>query len=332
MIRRLLSATGLTLVLLGAASAAVTEVSKSFPNQTTAMTATAIMTAPTAAANYLLCTTTTTMDTGGPPAAVLSWTDENGNRQSAAESSAGCTLIRNAANSAPAIAVPAWNGAEPYNVYVWGIGFWPGGAQSQKGITETVNGTFGPLQGSAELSGDSLIVVSSVHGTGSCSWGVGGVAGVGTAWFPMRITGSVNFFNNSSGCEETVIVVNFGTPATGSGPLTDYEYGLLGWTNATYPYPKTVFIAGSSGANVLMAANIAEAPNSGKVSEEIYVVGGNSIACTRTVGPSGVPGSCVSTGFLAATNAILLETQNASGLLDWGASPTYSAEVDVIQF
>jgi hypothetical protein len=254
-------------------------------------------------------------------------------RTTAAASTAACTLIRNRANTPPTAAVTAWNSSEPYNIYIWGLGFWPTGTEAQGGIKETVNATFGPLQSSANLSGDELIAVTHTQGSGACSWSVGSVTGTGAPVFPLRVVGSVSFFNNSSACEETVVVVNFGAP--GPGPLTDYEYNLLAWTDATYPYSKTVFTAGSSGANILMAANIAESPNSGKVNEELYAVGGSSsgssIACVKQVGPSGAPANCVTAGFLAASNTLQLETINENGL-EWGVSPTYSAEVDIIQF
>jgi hypothetical protein len=323
------------LALTATASAAVTEVNKSIPNLTAPLSATAIMSAPSATANYLLCVTTTSAYASGPPPAILFWTDENGYGQTAAASTAACTLIRNRANTAPAVAVAAWNSSEPYNIYIWGLGFWPIGTEAQGGIKETVNATFGPLQSSANLSGDELIAVTHTQGTGTCSWSVGSITGAGAAVFPLRVVGSVSFFNNSSACEETVIVVNFAAPSPGPGPLTDYEYTLLAWTDATYPYSKTVFTAGSSGANILMAANIAESPNSGKVNEELYVVGGSgsgsSTACVKQVGSSGAPANCVTTGYLAASNTIQLETINEGGL-EWGVSPTYSAEVDIIQF
>jgi hypothetical protein len=72
----------------------------------------------------------------------------------------------------------------------------------------------------------------------------------------------------TAGCAYALLAVQFGTPAAGAGPLTDYEYNLLNWTDATYPIYKTVLTVGRSGANIILASNIAEQPNSGGISEQ----------------------------------------------------------------
>ena len=129
--------------------------------------------------------------------------------------------------------------------------------------------------------------------------------------------------------------ITFGIPGQGPGPLTHYEYKLLNWTNSTYPSLKTVFVAGNQGANILLSSNIAEEPNSGAVSEglEVYWSNQTAVPCAAALaaGPSGAPARCAAAALIAPNSPVQLRTYNNSGA-PWGASPTYSVEVNVIQF
>ena len=264
--------------------------------------------------------------------ATVAWTDENGNAQSFSlvDSQAGCSLIRNEASTAATIAVSG-TPYPIYSVYVFGFGFWPGQPQKQAGITETFNSTITAGNSSGYIAaGDTLVAVTSASGSG-CTWSVGSypsnITGIGVGIVATNESSSANVFSNtSSGCSETVVALNFGTPGTGSGPLTDYEYNLIGWTDATDPNYKTVFTAGSSGASILMGANIAEQPNGGSVSEEL-----NTPLGDVTAGPGGAPASETVPGSVAANAVFQILTLNTPGS-PWGTAPAYSAETDVIQF
>lgn len=342
MFRRILGSFAVLLVPM-LAQAGITEIKKDFLQETSAISGAPVMTAPAADANYLLCAAWSASSgfDGSVPSPILSWTDENGNTQQTIlvmDAPNGCALIRNKANMAPQITVNARIELGYYNFFLFGFGFWPGGKQAQGGITETVNDTFGPLQDSANIgAGDILVAVTAVSGTGTCSWTLGSIAGSGVGLVSLESAGGgIEFSNTSSGCEETVAALNLATPSQGPGPLTDYEYNLLHWTDATYPTLKTVFTAGSSGASVLLAENIAEQPNDGKVDEELnaYLRSGALSCSPISAGAGGNPGSCVSPGLVPSGDSIVFETSNEGGGMgrQWGPSPPYSAEVDVIQF
>jgi hypothetical protein len=132
-------------------------------------------------------------------------------------------------------------------------------------------------------------------------------------------------------------LIVFGEPATGSGPFGDYEADLLDWTSATYPISPILFTAGSAGANVLLLSEVTQQANEGTVGEglDVYSTTTNQAAvpCAAALvaGPSGVPASCVSPVFVGSGSSLQFRTYNTPGL-EWGPSPTYSAEVDVLQF
>lgn len=326
------------------AHAGLTEIRKDFSGLTSLLSATAIVTAPTSDASYLICVSVSGSADATP---TIQWTDENGAAQSWSSGYNGCTLIRNHANTVPTVETTPVNNATPpfpaYALSVFGFGFWPTGSQGQGGISEAVMAPNTELQ---IEGGDYLAVVGGYH---SCSGGVSLTGrdtgtinisnGVGeTEILPFSTGGYIGWYPGG-GCDSanTLIIVKFGTPSSGPGPLTDYEYNLLHWTNSTYPNYKMVLPeTGSAGFNVLLAANIAEVPNSSSVSEGLDLYGGmmsqTSCATTSLIGtPSGTPASCVTAAYQPPSTFIELMTYKTPGQA-WGASPTYNAEVDVIQF
>jgi hypothetical protein len=68
--------------------------------------------------------------------------------------------------------------------------------------------------------------------------------------------------------------VRFGSPSGGSGPLTDSEYNLTGWTNATYPNSRTVFSSAVGGPVLLAASALLLWPNSGLYGEAAEILWG----------------------------------------------------------
>ena len=64
------------------ANAAITEVRKEFPNQTAALSATAILSAPGSTASYLVCVYLSQPGSSNSLSAILRWTDENSQPQS----------------------------------------------------------------------------------------------------------------------------------------------------------------------------------------------------------------------------------------------------------
>jgi hypothetical protein len=194
--------------------------------------------------------------------------------------------------------------------------------------------------GGFEFSFPGFPWLFAVIADSNCQWQLsGGSAGTlsesGAQISTSYGAGSGEFTTLTAGCNYTLVASQFGSPQVGSGPLTDYEYDLLDWTDATYPKLMTVFTAGGDGANILLASNIAEKPNSKTKSEELIASwsGQTSMPCAASVvgAPSGEPGSCVSSTFIAPGMALQIETRNTPGQA-WGSSPAYSAEVDVIQF
>jgi hypothetical protein len=268
--------------------------------------------------------------------ATVAWTDENGDAQHftlGTGPNGACSLIRNEAGTAATIAV-AGTPAPNYSVYVFGFGFWPGQPQKQGGLTETLNATLTAGHNSGNLgAGDSLVAVVATSGGGSCQWSLGSLlTGNGTAVVPAHLASGDEFKNTSTACSETVVAVSFGTPAMGSGPLTDYEYNMLGWTSASWPTLETVFTAGTSGASILLAENI-ELASAESSAEALSSAGYSpSGACGVNLASEGNPQQCVTAATVAASTALTVDTYNGSGQ-KWGASPaTYSAETDVIQF
>ncbi len=325
------------------ANAAITEVRKDFLNETSLLPATAIIGAPAVNASYLICVTAGNVQST-VPTAILRWTDENGEFRSFTYPTVngvpnGCDLIRNLAGTAATLET---NGSYSglYNLFAFGLGFWTSGAQAQGGLGEPLNYAVTGLNGGLKFSFPGYPWLFAVIAGSNCKWQLSGgwsgtVAGVGAGIATAYGGGSGVFTSLTSGCVYTLLAVQFGTPAVGAGPLTDYEYDLLNWTDATYPNYKTVLTAGKSGAHMMMASNIAEQPNSGGVSEQFYAYGYNGgpapCAAALSASDSGTPAACVSAISMPANGPLYFRTVNGSGQ-EWGSSPTYSLEVDVVQF
>jgi hypothetical protein len=325
------------------AHASLTEIRKDFLNETSLLSATPIITAPTVDATYLICVAASDVQST-MPTAILRWTDENGDFDSFAYPLVngvpnGCRLIRNQAYTATTIET---NGTYSglYNLIAFGFGFWPAGTQAQGGITEPINYSVTGPNGGHEFGFPGYPWLFAVMSNPTCKWQLsagwsGGISSQGTQIVTAYGGGNGMFTTLTGGCQYTMLTVQFGAPAAGTGPLTDYEYNLLNWTDATYPKFKTVFTTGSAAANVLLATNVAEVPNNGIVGEELLVQwnGQNSVPCAgaNPAAPSGGPSSCVSLISIEANSSLELTTLNTPGQ-DWGTSPEYSAEVDAIQF
>jgi hypothetical protein len=333
---------------LASASASITEIRRDFLGETSVLPATPIITAPAANANYLICVTAGDAQASAP-AAILRWTDENGefrNFTYSAENGLpnGCHLIRNHADTAPTIETTGtYSGF--YNLFAFGFGFWPDGTQSQGGITEPLAYTVTGANSGYEFSFPGHPWLFSVVTRTNCQWELsagwtGAISGTGsqisTAYGGAggANNGTAVFTTLTAGCGYTLIAVQFGTPALGPGPLTDYEVNLLNWTSATYPAWETVFTP-SNAVNALVSWNIAEQPDGGLVEEAINFTGWGSVddpcPAEYLADKAGDPASCVSPASVAANTAFQMRTTNQTGQA-WGASPMYSAEVNVIQF
>jgi hypothetical protein len=342
----------------GGASASVTEVRKDFFNRTTNLHATAIMSAPTGDASYLISVYESTTSCAIVP--VLRWIDENGIARSqpgSAGSGVNCYLsllanIRVQAKTRPTIETGGDDSGFNYSLYVAGLGFWPSGVQGQAGLSE-VSGSlptkdlvyaldaYGPASSTTALliaystgyAGKDVPYVNWTDEYGNNSLQVP----VGTsAVAPVRIAGFTKVWIHTYPGDTTwYAVIVFGAPGKGPGPFGDYEGNLLDWSNATYPNWQTLFTAGSAGANVLLLSNVAEPANNGTVSEglQVYWTNQTAVPCAAALvaGPSGIPASCVSPVFVGGNNPLEIRTYNTPGSA-WGPSPTYSAEVDVLQF
>jgi hypothetical protein len=328
---------------LAIANASITEIRKDFLNETSLLPATAIITAPAVNASYLICVTAGDVQSS-VPTAVLRWTDENAQFRSFTYPAVngvpnGCNLIRNQANTAPTLET---NGTYSgfYNLFAFGVGFWTSGLQAQGGVKEPLNYVVTGANGGHEFSFPGYPWLFSVVASNNCRWQLsagwsGVIFGAGSQISTAYGGGNGVFTTLTSGCSYTLLAIQFGSPASGSGPLTDYEYNLLNWTDASYPKFKTVFSTGGVGVYVLLATNIAERPNNGIDSEGLRVSWSNqtSVPCAASISgaPSGAPGSCISPAYIAPSSSLQFLTYNQTGQ-EWGTSPTYSSEVDVIQF
>ncbi|HKM86709.1 MAG TPA: hypothetical protein VJW96_10910 [Terriglobales bacterium] len=352
----------LTLFLLavfGSASASITEIRKNFFNRTTNLHATAIMSAPTGDASYLITVYESTESCTIVP--VLRWTDENGVAQSQQGSvgpgGGNCYLsllanIRVQAKTKPTIETSGDDSGSDYSLYVSGLGFWPSGVQGQGGLSE-VTGSLPtrdlvyalPAYGPAGSTNALLIAYSTgyagkdvpyVSWTDEYNTHSLQVPVAISVVVPVRIAGGTKVWIHTYPGDTTwYALVVFGAPATGAGPFGDYEANLLDWTSATYPNWQTIFTAGSAGSNVLLLGNVTQPANDGTVSEGLQIYWAKeatgSCAAALVAGPSGIPASCVSPAFVGSNSPLQFRTYNSIGS-PWGPSPTYSAEVDVLQF
>ncbi len=325
------------------AQAGVTEVRRDFLNLSSLLPPSAIMAAPPSDGSYLICVTAGDVEKAAPTT-ILRWTDENGEFRNFAYPQlngvpGGCNLIRNQGGTAATIETDGTYSGY-YNLFAFGLGFWPGGGQSQAGLKEALNYAVVGLNGGHEFSFPGFPWLFAVIANSNCHWQLSaGSAGTVTKWGSQVSTsygaGNGVFTTLTGSCSYSLVALQFGSPKAGTGPLTDYEYNLLDWTNATYPKLETAFTGGSNGANILLAINIAEQPNNGIVNEGLLATWSNSTAeaCAAALlgEPSGQPSSYVSSAFVAPLSRLQFFTYNTPGQ-EWGSSPTYNAEVDVIQF
>jgi len=357
------------LAVCGSVSASVTEIRQDFFNQRANLPATAIMSAPTGDASYLISVYESTTSCAIVP--TLRWIDENGVARSQqgiiGPASLGvdgglevgnCYLsllakVRVHAKTTPTVETDGDNNYRfVYSLYVSGLGFWPSGVQGQGGLSKVTGALPVGIVPSfaayykAPVSTSALLVAYSTGPAGLdvpyLSWadenGYNSLqVPVGTpAVVPLRIAGGTKVWIHTYPGDTTWYgLIVFGEPATGSGPFGDYEANLLDWTNATYPNWQTLFTAGSAGSNILLLSEVTQSANDGIVGEGLQVHWTNQTAvpCAAALaaGPSGIPASCVSPVFVGSNSPLQFRTYNTTGLA-WGPSPTYSAEVDVLQF
>jgi hypothetical protein len=358
------SCIALTLLILFSlnASAAITEIRKDFPNQTSLLPATDIISAPGATANYLVCVYLDQPGSTNSVSAILRWTDENNLAQSFTFSAPEgpvhfCNPIRNHGGTAPTIETNgAYSGS--YELYVTGFGFWTTGSQGQGGITEPIhreflNGYNGVLLTPA-ATGDYLIAISlGEGGVWTLNWTdfTGPQSTTITATpsgaLPIHVLGGTEITLNGGAPNEPVWVdaVHFGTPAAGAGPLTDYELNLLNYTNVKWPYFVNVLTSTTPGM-YLFAGNMARVPGKGGPAELAFW-GDNLPLQILDVEPDGAPGQngffppplgIVGAGYRNGSEGnpfvfnITTAINRGNGQLGWGSVPPYSAEVDVLKF
>lgn len=358
--RRRLFLTLSLMALCGNMSASITEIRKDFFNRTTNLPATAIMSAPTGDASYLISVYEATTMKNCAIVPVLRWIDENGAGQSQAGTvgpgTANCYFslvadIRVLAKTKPTIETSGDTGASVYSLYVSGLGFWPSGAQRQGGLSEVTGSLPNPdliyalsiyepdstsgllVAYSTGYAGEDVPYLSWTDQNGNNSLQV--PVGV-SAVVPVRIAGGTKVWIHSYPGDTTwYALIIFGAPAKGAGPFNDYEANLLNWTAATYPTWQTVFTAGAAGSNVLLLSDLTQPATAGAVAEGLQFDWTNrtTIPCAANLAanPSGVPASCFSPIFVGSNSPLQVRTYNLTGS-PWGLSPTYSAEVDVLQF
>jgi hypothetical protein len=357
--RRWLALLLLLSAICASGNASLTEIRKDFFNRTKNLPVTAIMSAPTGDASYLISAYESTTSCAIVP--TLRWTDENGVARSqpgtVVSGGGSCYAslvadVRVLAKTRPTIETSGAAGGATYSLYVSGLGIWPSGAQRQGGLSEvtgalpTVDQVYALEIYQPALSTNGLLVAYSTGFAGrdipylnwSDEYGNNSLTvPVGTsAVAPVRIAGGTKVWVHTYPGDTTwYALIVFGAPAKGAGPFSDYEVNLPDWTNATYPGWQTVFTAGGAGANVLLLSDLTQPANSGTVSEglQVYWTNQATIPCAAalTATPSGVPASCVSPIFVGPDGPLQFRTYNSTGN-PWGASPTYSAEVDALQF
>ncbi len=361
-----------SLVVCGSVSASVTEIRQDFFNQRANLSATAIMSAPTGDASYLISVYESTTSCAIVP--TLRWIDENGVARSQqgiiGPASLGvdgglevgnCYLsllakVRVHAKTTPTVETDGDNNYRfVYSLYVSGLGFWPSGVQGQGGLSKVTGALPVGIVPSfaayykAPVSTSALLVAYSTGSAGLdvpyLSWadenGYNSLqVPIGTpAVVPLRIAGGTKvWIHTYKGDTTWYALIVFGEPATGpttGPPFGDYEANLLDWTSATYPNWQTLFTAGSAGANILLLSDVTQPANNGTVSEGLQIYWAKeatgSCASALMADPSGIPATCVSPVFVGSNSPLQFRTYNATGF-EWGPSPPYSAEVDVLQF
>jgi len=345
------------------AHAAVSEIDKDFLNQTSLLAPTPFLTAPLATANYLVCVYLDQpgSDNENAMSAVLRWTDENSLPQSFTFSAPSgpinyCNPIRNLAGTAPTIET---DGACPgsYDLFVTGFGFWPGAPQKQGGITQPIRREFLHAFNGVLLTpgatGDYLMAVSESNGG---SWTLGWTDFIG----PQSVSGSdslngyvipihalagtdITFSGGAAAEQINIDALHFGAPAAGSGPITDYEFNMLDYTDVKWPNYVNVVTSTTPGMYVF-AGNMARVPGTGGAAV-LEFFGDTLFLQILDVTSSGAPGTngtfsppigIVGSGYRSgrADNPFTFNVTTAvnENGPHWGLSGTFSAEIDVLKF
>ena len=349
MFRRILSSALLVMAMLATARAGISEIKAEFLNRTAALSPTAILTAPGSDANYLLCLYLEEPGSAAAMTGTLSWTDENGNSQSFTPtnvqnidglpnwSASGCTLARVLANTNLNLAVSG-TPTPKYSVSAGGFGLWPGQPQQQGGIGEIYNSEPYGCYETGLSPGLYLVAVNNPLASGGyVSW-IDDFSGTDTneasigsglvMMFRVASASSYNFFV----CPQpggNVSLISLGTPATGSGPLTDYEWNA---PSETTTVQGTVVPAGTGG-NFIVAATVAETPNSGGVSLDMTFTSAGGVVPSISVSDSGAPAEFIVPAALPTSGTTLLGGNTlVEPCFCTGSTPTYSLESAAIQF
>jgi len=122
------------------AAAGLSEIYAGFPNHTGVLPPAPILTAPTANATYLIFASLISAN-GEPITAHFTWSDPDGGVTEAAYYEGYPLIMRVAAGTAPMVStICAEEGVciFPYNLFVTGFGLWPGAAQKQGGLSESI--------------------------------------------------------------------------------------------------------------------------------------------------------------------------------------------------
>lgn len=338
------------------AEAAVTEIRKDFPAQTALLNNVPVLSPPASSGEYLI-SGYLDQPKGSAITATISWLDENGTRQYASLGTptaiSESVLVRVQANTSPTISTRGkTTGA--YDLYVVGLGFWPVGNSGQGGITEPVNYSGWPLNSTMLISTPfdadyyALVLIPSIGSrTLSLNWtdarslrslvvkqNTLTTTGTGFGLIHAVAGSSVTIESNcTENCPTaTIVLVDMGTPALGSGPLSDHERYLLGWTDATYPKQEAVLNQGSTTGIALFLANITEPIASACNGETLYAITQSSGDAMYVHGNcDGKPYFLMFPSFIASESTAAIETENWQGNL-WGSSPMYSAEGIVVEF
>src|SRR5208282_391204 len=287
------AALAVVLALTTFAPAAISEIYAGFPNRTGVLPPTAIMTAPAANATYLIFASITSAG-GEPLTAHFTWNDPDGGGGNLTYSEGYPLLMHVAAGTTPMVSTTC--GTEgvcifTYNLFVAGFGLWPGAAQSQDGLSESIRRDQPSL--TSPIS-DEILLTPGTTGTYLLLLDLTNVnGGAGGATLDATVSWSDEFgphsatVNSSSGLTapsgdlllvhalagnpitlSTGLVagtletydlhlrgIHFGTPSSGPGPLVDSELNLTNWSQATYPTVETVVTVPSS-AEYIVAATI----------------------------------------------------------------------------
>ncbi len=338
------------------AHAAVTEIRKDFPAQTALLNNVPVLSAPASTGEYLISAYLDQPKSSAVTAA-LSWLDENGSRHyetlGTPSAVSGSVLVRVQANTSPTISTRG-NVTGAYDLYVVGLGFWPAGNSGQGGMTEPVNYSGWPLTSTTLVSTAfdadyyALILIPNIGSKAlSLNWTdaqtshsfvvkQNALTTTGTGFQLIHAVAGSSVTINSN-CSEncptaTIVLIDMGMPAPGSGPLSDHEHYLLDWTNATYPNQEVVVNQGSTTGIGLFLANITEPIASSCNGETLYAITQSTgYAMQIHASCDGKPYSLIFPSFITSGSTAAIETENWQGNF-WGSSPTYSAEGIVVEF